>query len=130
MNPATTLASLVRRPGITSSAVLAGSGIAIVAMPQRVGKAIGAPPVSGRGITEVRVGLGGTYAALGLWALARGTSDAYTAVGMTWLGAAAVRLLGMRLDTPEKDATFWTYLGLESVMGVAGVIAGGRRSAA
>jgi hypothetical protein len=29
----------------------------------------------------------------------------------------------MKLDDPEKDATFWTFLGLETVMGVAGVLA-------
>jgi hypothetical protein len=83
------------------------------------------PPTSARGITEVRAGVGGTFAALGVWAVLRGTSDAYTAVGVTWLGAAAVRMMSMQVDQPEKDWTFWAFLAGETTLGVAGVLARG-----
>jgi hypothetical protein len=124
------LTTLVHRPGVTASAALAASGLAIAAAPERVGQALSIPPISPRGVAEMRIGVGGTFAALGLWALLRGTSDAYTAVGVTWLGAAAVRLLSLRIDEPETDATFWAYLAAESTLGVAGVVAGNRRGAA
>ena len=105
---------------------MAASGVAIALVPERVGTSLGVKTTSPRGVAELRIGLGGTFAALGLWALLRGTSDAYTAVGVTWLGAAAVRLLTMRVDEPETDATFWAYLGLESTLGIAGLVAGSR----
>ena len=131
MAPGTqTLTTLVRQPGVTASAAMAASGVAIALMPERVATSLSVQTTSPRGVAEVRIGLGGTFAALGLWALARGTSDAYTAVGVTWLGAAAVRLLTMRVDEPATDATFWTYLGLESTLGVAGLLAGNRRRSA
>jgi hypothetical protein len=69
------------------------------------------------------VGLGGTFAGLGLWALARRSSDAYTAVGMTWLGAAVVRGLSLRLDEPETDWTFWAFFAGEVGFGLAGLVA-------
>jgi hypothetical protein len=84
--------------------------------------------MSARGVTEMRAGVGGTFAALGAWAMLRGSKDAYTAVGVTWLGAAAVRAVSMQTDKPEKDATFWAFLALETTLGVAGVVAGDRGS--
>ena len=86
-------------------------------------------PTSRRGIAETRVGLGGTFAGLGLWALARRNSDAYTAVGVTWLGAAAVRALTLNVDEPETDWTFWAFFALEVGLGLAGLAdRGARRS--
>jgi hypothetical protein len=126
---AQTLTALARQPGVTASAAIAASGVAIALMPERTSAVLGVQTTSARGRAEVRAGLGGTFAALGLWALARGTSDAYTAVGVTWLGAAAVRALTLRVDEPETDATFWTYLGLELTLGVAGLLAGSRKQA-
>jgi hypothetical protein len=76
---------------------------------------------SQRGVTETRVGLGGTFAGLGLWALARRNSDAYTAVGVTWLGAAAVRGLSLRIDEPETNWTFWAFFAGEVGLGLAGL---------
>ena len=79
-----------REVGITpSSAVLknavmdALSGIGIALQPKQAAGALDLSTSSARGVAETRIGLGGTYAALGLWALARGSTDAYTAVGMT-----------------------------------------------
>src|SRR5205085_2489719 len=82
-------ASVARRPGAISSAALALSGIGIALQPKQTAAALDLSTSSARGVAETRIGLGGTFAALGLWALARGSADAYTAVGMTWLGAAA-----------------------------------------
>jgi hypothetical protein len=120
------LAALARHPGAVSSAGIAASGIGIALDPKRAAQALAITPTSSRGVAEIRAGIGGTFAALGLWALLRGTPDAYTAVGVTWLGAAAVRTLAIRVDEPQKDVTYWGYLAAELTLGVAGLMARGR----
>ncbi|MCW2572786.1 MAG: hypothetical protein JWO88_2844 [Frankiales bacterium] len=95
-----------------------GSGIAGVVMPEKVGAALHVPASDARGVAETRAGLGGTYAALGLWALVSRSPLARRAVGVTWLGAAAARLLALRLDEPETDATYWAYLAGEVALGL------------
>jgi hypothetical protein len=120
------LTLVFRRPGFTSALALGASGVGIAVDPKRAGQVMHIPPGTARGITEMRAGVGGTFAALGAWALLRRTSDAYTAVGVTWLGAAAVRAVSMQVDEPEKDETFWAFLALESAMGLAGILARGR----
>jgi hypothetical protein len=124
MSPLTTL---LRRPGLLSSLALAASGIAIAADPKRTGLALDLSATSPRGVAETRAGLGGTFAALGLWAAARGSSDAYTAVGVTWLGAAALRTASLSADDVEPDWTYWAYLAGEISLGLAGVLTRGRR---
>jgi hypothetical protein len=123
------LTTIVRRPGFTSALALGASGVGIALNPSGAGAAMRMPPSSARGITEMRAGVGGTFGALGAWALLRGSADAYTAVGVTWLGAAAVRLVSMSVDEPEKDWTFWAFLAGETTLGLAGVLARGRRAA-
>jgi hypothetical protein len=120
------LTTIVRRPGFTSSLGLAASGVGIALDPRRAGDLMRMPPSSARGITEMRAGAGGTFAALGAWALLRGTSEAYTAVGVTWLGAAIARTVSMQVDDPEKDWTFWAFLAGETALGVAGLLDRGR----
>ena len=117
-------------PGAIASAALAASGIGIALQPDRAGPALSLTASSARGVAETRAGLGGTFAALGIWALVRRSSDAYTAVGVTWLGAAAVRTLSLVVDQPETDPTFWAYLAAEVVFGLGGVMSAGRRPAA
>jgi len=102
--------------------------LAIALRPQQALDAVGLSARSDRGLAETRAGLGGTFAGLGLWALARRTSDAYTAVGMTWLGAAAFRWYSLSADEPETDLSYWAFLALEVTCGLAGVAArSGRR---
>ena len=113
----------VRHRGAVSSLALAASGVGIILQPRQAVSTLGLSVASARGIAETRAGLGGTFAALGLWTLARHNRDAYTAAGVTWLGAAALRLASLRLDRPETDATFWAYLAAELSLGVAGVTA-------
>jgi hypothetical protein len=103
--------------GRVSSAALMLSGVASVVTPERVGTALNLSATSGRGVTETRAGLGGTYAALGGWALASREPAAQTAVGVTWLGAAVVRLASLVLDRPQTDWTFWAYLAAEAGFG-------------
>jgi hypothetical protein len=99
--------------GRFSSAALMLSGVAGVVMPNSVGAALDLPATSGRGVAETRAGLGGTYAALGGWALVSGDPAAQRAVGVTWLGAAGARLGSLILDRPRTDWTFWAYLSAE-----------------
>jgi hypothetical protein len=108
--------------GRVSSAGLFLSGVAGIVTPKSVGENLRITPVDERGVTEIRAGLGGTYAALGGWALLRAKPGAETAVGVTWLGAAAVRLASLALDRPRTDRTFWAYLGLELGLGVTALL--------
>jgi hypothetical protein len=107
--------------GRLSSAALMLSGISGVVMPQRVGSALDLSALSARGVAETRAGLGGTYAALGAWALVSRKPAAQTAVGVTWLGAAAVRLASLAVDRPRTNAAFWGYLAAEVGFGVTAV---------
>src|ERR1700758_3072845 len=104
--------------GRLSSAVLMLSGMAGIVSPRAVGSALDLAPGGARGITETRAGLGGTYAALGGWALVSHEPAADAAVGVTWLGAAAVRIATRKIDRPPVTATYWVYLGLEISCGV------------
>ena len=113
--------------GHLSSAALMLSGAAGVAIPGSVSEALDLTAGSGRGLAETRAGLGGTYAALGGFALLSGSAGAQRAVGATWLGAGAVRLAALKLDRPRTDAAYWTYLALELGLGTAALVTAGRR---
>lgn len=108
--------------GRLSAAALMASGLVGVLQPDRVGTALSLPPTDGRGRAETRAGLGGTYAALGAWALASRHPVAHRAVGITWLGAAAARLASLRVDEPETDSVFWLSLGMEVGLGSLAVL--------
>jgi len=108
--------------GRVSSAALLLSGIAGVAMPERVASTLDLLPATSRGIAETRAGLGGTYAALGGWALLSRNPAAQTAVGVTWLGAAAARIATLVLDRPQTDVAFWSYLAAEIGFGATAVM--------
>src|ERR1700712_1550117 len=107
--------------GIVSAAALCASGLAGVVIPESVGEALELPLTTARGKAEVRAGLGGTFAALGGWALIDRSPKADYAVGVTWLGAAAVRLASLRLDKPRTDVTYWLYLAAELGLGATAV---------
>ncbi|MBL7488344.1 DUF4345 family protein [Frankia sp. AgB1.9] len=99
--------------GRISSAALMAAGLAGVVMPVRFAAALDLPATTGRGRTETRAGLGGTYAALGGWALVSREPVARRAVGVAWLGAAAVRLGSTAVDRPRTDWVYWASLAME-----------------
>jgi hypothetical protein len=103
------------------------SGVAGVVTPKRVALALDLPATSGRGVAETRAGLGGTYAALGGWALVSRDPTAQAAVGVTWLGAAAARVGSLTLDRPRTDWTFWAYLAAEIGFGATALVFAARR---
>jgi hypothetical protein len=103
------------------------SGVAGVAMPDQVATAMRLNPAGARGRAEARAGLGGTYAALGGWAFATNSRAARTAVGVTWLGAAAARLGAMKVDEPATDWTFWAFLATELGLGAGALASAARR---
>jgi hypothetical protein len=103
------------------------SGVAGVVMPRRVGAALELNPSSARGVAETRAGLGGTYAALGAWALFSEEPAADVAVGATWLGAGGVRLASLIADRPRVNAAFWTYLALELGLGASSLVSASLR---
>jgi hypothetical protein len=104
------------------------SGLAGVIMPKKVASALELSAASGRGVAETRAGLGGTYAALGAWALLSDQPASHVAVGVTWLGAAAARLAALRIDSPQTDATYWAYLAAEVGLGVTALASGSRHA--
>ncbi len=83
-------------------------------------------PSSGRGVAETRAGLGGTYAAIGAWALVSRSPAAHTAVGVIWLGAAAARIGALLIDDPQPDSTYWAYLVAELGFGTLAIVSGAR----
>jgi len=91
--------------GRLSSAALMLSGVAAVVNPQGVADALHLTAGDARGMTETRAGLGGTFAALGGWALVSRDPGAEAAVGVTWLGAAAVRVATRQIDRPPATAS-------------------------
>jgi uncharacterized protein DUF4345 len=107
--------------GYVSAALLAVSALAGVVMPERIALALDTAFTSSRGRAEFRV-VYATLAAVGVWALAAGDREVFIAVGLLWLGAAAVRVLSLALDRPRPDWTYWAYLGLEVGLGLAGVL--------
>lgn len=117
------LSSIVRRRGAVSSFALAASGAGIALQPRQAATALGLSATQARGVAETRIGLGGTFAALGLWSLLGRRPDAYRAVGATWLGAAVTRVVALKVDEPDPDWTFWAYLIAEITLGLAGVTA-------
>jgi hypothetical protein len=114
--------------GRLSSAVLMLSGMAGIVSPRAVGSALDLAPGGARGIAETRAGLGGTYAALGGWASVSRDPAAEIAVGVTWLGAAAVRIASLAVDRPRTNLAFWSYLGLEIGCGVSALASAHARS--
>jgi hypothetical protein len=116
----------VSRAGDLAAASLGLSGLAMALVPQRSAAALALSPDSPRGVTELRAGMGGTFAGLGLWAWARGTSDAYTAVGMTCLGAATARVWSLSVDEPERGPAHLALLAGEVGLGVVGLLARAR----
>lgn len=106
-----------------SSAALMASGLAAVVMPERVAAALDLTPTSSRGKAEIRAGLGGTYAALGAYALLTRSPGARRAVGLTWLGAAAARIGALKADRPTTDWTYWAYLSAEVGLGAGALFA-------
>src|SRR3954470_1239355 len=115
--------ALVGRRGAVSSLALASSGIAIALQPERAATVLDLAAGSSRGLAETRAGLGGTFATLGLWGLIRNSPDVYRAVGLTWLGAAALRTVSLRIDEPDTDWSYWAFLVAEVTLGLAGVLA-------
>src|SRR5260221_13954208 len=108
--------------GRVSSAALMMSGVAGVLAPKRFVAALDMSVLSDRGIAETRAGLGGTYAALGGWALLSRNPTAQTAVGVTWLGAAVVRIATLVVDRPQTDVAFWSYLAAEIGFGSTALV--------
>jgi hypothetical protein len=104
------------------------SGVAGVVAPKSVGAALDLAATGGRGLAETRAGLGGTYAALGGWALLSRDPAAQTAVGVTWMGAAVVRISSLLLDHPPTDSTYWAYLAAEIGFGAIALSAPLRRA--
>jgi hypothetical protein len=113
--------------GRVSSAALMLSGLAGVLAPTKVASALDLPAASGRAVAETRAGLGGTYAALGGWALLSRHPAAHAAVGVTWMGAAAARIASLLIDDPRTDGAFWAYLAAELGFGSAAITSAIRR---
>jgi hypothetical protein len=110
--------------GYLSSAILAASGLAGILIPDQIAPVLDTTFASSRGRAEFRI-VYGALAALGGWALAVADHEVFVAVGVFWLGAAAVRLLALALDRPRTGSTYWAFLALEVVLGLAGVLGSG-----
>jgi hypothetical protein len=110
--------------GYVSSAILAVSGAAGILVPDQIATALDTTFTSARGRAELRV-VYGALAVMGVWALVAAEREVFIAVGVFWLGAAGVRLFALAVDRPRKVWTYWAYLALEIVVGLAGVLGSG-----
>jgi hypothetical protein len=110
--------------GYISGAILAVSGVAGILIPDRIAPVLDTTFVSARGRAELRI-VYGALAVLGGWAVGVADHEVFVAVGVFWLGAAAVRLLALALDRPRAGSTYWAFLALELVLGLLGVLGSG-----
>jgi len=110
--------------GYLSSVALAASGLAGILIPDQIAPAVDTVFASSRGRSELRVAYG-ALGVLGGWAVAVADHELFVAIGVFWLGAAAVRLLALALDRPRGGSTYWAFLALEVVLGLAGVLGSG-----
>jgi hypothetical protein len=113
--------------GRLSSAALFASGIGAIVVPEQVLNALDMSSSSSRGVTEARVGFGGTFAALGGYALFSRAPAAQRAVGATWLGAGLVRLATRKVDRPREDWTYWAFLAGELGLGSMALLSSVKR---
>ena len=109
--------------GYLASAVLAASGVAGVFIPERVGRVLHTDLSAPRARAEMRSAYA-CFAVLGIDAIIAGSPAVFFAVGILWLGAAAVRLFALAVDRPHADWTYWVFLGLELALGVMGFSTG------
>jgi uncharacterized protein DUF4345 len=110
--------------GYVSSSLLAASGVAGILIPDRIASVLDTTFSSTRGRAELRI-VYGALAALGGCAVAAADHELFVAVGVFWLGAAAVRLLALTMDRPRAGSTYWAFLALELVLGFLGVLGSG-----
>jgi uncharacterized protein DUF4345 len=110
--------------GYISSVVLAASGLAGILIPDQIAPVLDTVFASARGRSEFRI-VYGALAALGGWAVAIADHELFVAIGVFWLGAAAVRLIALAVDHPRTGSTYWAFLALEMVLGLLGVLGSG-----
>jgi hypothetical protein len=110
--------------GYISAAVLAVSGASGILIPHQIGPVLDTVLTPGRSKAEFRVAYG-AIGSFGAWALVVGNAEVFKAVGVFWLGAAAVRLLALALDRPRIDWTYRAFLVLEVAAGLAAILGSG-----
>jgi hypothetical protein len=81
----------------------------------------GLSPVGGRGITEVRAVLGGSFIALGAAPLFLNSPTAYTVLGIAYLGVALVRAVSMFVDKSVVQSNIIS-LAVEIIFGIILVV--------
>ena len=89
--------------------------------PESVTGFTGLRPEGGRGITEIRSILGGLFIALGVFPLIVNSPVAYTMLGVTYLGIAAVRAVSMFTDKSVVQSNIISLV-VEIIFGVILVI--------
>ena len=89
--------------------------------PESVTGFTGLRPEGGRGITEIRSILGGLFIALGVFPLIVNSPVAYTMLGVTYLGIAAVRAVSMFTDKSVVQSNVISLI-VEIIFGVILVI--------
>jgi len=97
---------------------LLGYAIGSLFLPHVVAKLIAQNLDSPRGIAEFRIVNGGYFAGLSIFALVVNQPLVYAALGIGWLGAAAVRVLALALDRPRLEPLYFALLTFEIVMGI------------
>jgi len=83
---------------IVIAAATALLGVVVIVRPASIVGFTGVTASGGRGLTEIRAGMGAFYLALGLAPIIFNSPEMYFLLGITYLVVAVVRLVGMFID--------------------------------
>ena len=92
-------------------------GLTSIVAPKHIAPFIAHEIPTPRGVAEFRI-LGGFFSALSAFALYAQNPQVFMALGVAWLGAAAMRLVALLLDRPKFDAAYISFFVSEILLGI------------
>ncbi len=93
------------------------TGLVLAVRPQSVTNFTGLEALNKRGLTEIRAIFGGLFIGLGVAPLAFNSPEMYQLAGFAYLGAAAVRAIGIVIDRSGNGTNYIT-LAVEAGFGI------------
>jgi uncharacterized membrane protein len=94
---------------IVGAVAMLAYGLTSFFAPKVVADAVSQTLEGKRGVAEFRIGNGGFFTAMAVFALFVNNPITYKVLGIAWLGGAIARLIAYVIDKPKFD---WGYVGL------------------
>jgi len=91
-------------------------GIAAFLVPKRIARGMFFDLNTPRGIAEFRIGMGGAFVGLTVFALLQQSKVLFLALGWFWLGAAIARVACYFIDKPEFNKGYILFFVAEIVV--------------